>query len=138
MSTEENKDLVRRFLELVNQKDLDALEEFSAPDLVWHLPGRDIQGFEHAKRVEGTYLNAFPDVNFAAVDMIAEGNKVVTRFTFRGTHRGETEELGPPSGRQVELEAIYIHRIEGGRIVEFWEMYDNLSFLQQLGLVPEQ
>ena len=70
--------------------------------------------------------------------MIAEGDKAVTRWTMRGTHQGETEELGPPTERQIEVEGITVHRIEGGKIVEEWERYDNLGVLQQLGLIPEQ
>jgi predicted ester cyclase len=70
--------------------------------------------------------------------VIAEGEKAVTRYTIRGTHQGETEEFGPPTGKEVELEGITIHRIEDGKIVEEWERYDNLRMLQQLGLAPEQ
>jgi predicted ester cyclase len=70
--------------------------------------------------------------------VIAEGDKAVTRWTMRGTHLGETEELGPPTERQIEVEGITVHRIEGGKIVEEWERYDNLGVLQQLGLIPEQ
>ena len=55
-----------------------------------------------------------------------------------GTHQGETEEFGPPTGRQMELEGITIHRIEDGKIVEEWEAFDSLIMLQQLGLAPEQ
>jgi steroid delta-isomerase-like uncharacterized protein len=83
------------------------------------------------------YLTAFPDLNATVEDVIAEGNKVVTRYTIRGTHQGEIEEFGPPTGKQIELEGITIHRIEDGKIVEEWERYDNLSVLRQLGLVPE-
>jgi steroid delta-isomerase-like uncharacterized protein len=70
--------------------------------------------------------------------VIAEGDKVVTRYTIRGTHQGETEEYGPPTGKRVELRGITIHRIEDGKIAEEWERYDNLSILQQLGLAPDQ
>ena len=70
--------------------------------------------------------------------MIAEGDKVVTRVRLRGTHQGEIEEFGPATGRQVEVEGLSLHRIEGGKIVEEWNSYDNLSLLQQLGLVAEQ
>jgi predicted ester cyclase len=70
--------------------------------------------------------------------VLAEGEKVVTRYTIRGTHQGETEEFGPPTEKQMELKGITIHRCEGGKIVEEWESYDNLSVMQQLGLVPEQ
>jgi steroid delta-isomerase-like uncharacterized protein len=141
--SEENKAIVRRFWEIVNQKivpekDLDAFEEFYASDYVWHIPGQDIQGLEQAKQVEGMYVNAFPDLQFTVEDVVAEGDKVVSRCTLRGTHRGETESLGPPTGRAVELEGIFMHRIEGGKMVEGWDRYDNLSFMQQLGLVPEQ
>ena len=59
-------------------------------------------------------------------------------MTLRGTHQGETEEFGPPTGRQIEGGGITISRIEGGKIVEDWDSYDNLSVLQQLGLAPEQ
>ncbi len=84
------------------------------------------------------YKTAFPDLHATVEDVIAEGDKVVTRVTVRGTHQGEIEEFGPPTGRQVELQGLTLHRIEGGKIVEEWERYDNLSFMQQLGLVPEQ
>jgi predicted ester cyclase len=56
----------------------------------------------------------------------------------RGTHQGETEEFGPPTGRQIEVKGITISRVEGGKIVEEWQVYDNLSLMQQLGLAPEQ
>jgi len=68
--------------------------------------------------------------------MIGEGDKVVCRYTIGGTHQGVTEDFGPPTGRQVELKGITIHRFEDGNIVEEWEAYDNLSLLQQLGLAP--
>jgi steroid delta-isomerase-like uncharacterized protein len=84
------------------------------------------------------YLSAFPDLHATVEDVIAEGDKVVTRYTVRGTHQGEIEEFGPPTGRQVEIKGLTMHRIEGGKIVEEWERYDNLSVLQQLGLVPQQ
>ena len=139
MSAEENKDLARRsWEELVSQRNLDLIEEFYPPNLVWHEPDQDIRGYEQARQFVSTFLEAFPDINITVEDVIAEGDQAVTRYTIRGTHRGETEEFGPPTGRQMELEGITIHRIEGGKIVEEWERYDNLSVMQQLGLVPEQ
>jgi steroid delta-isomerase-like uncharacterized protein len=137
--SEENKALVRRGWEqIVNERNPDAIDEVYAPDFVWHEPDQDIQGSEQARQFTAMYFQAFPDMNVTVEDVIAEGEKVVTRVTFRGTHQGETEELGPPTERQVELEGITIHRFEGGKIVEEWERYDNLSFMQQLGLAPEQ
>ena len=138
MSAEENKAIALRTSEIVNQKNPDLIEEFYPPDFVWHGPDRDIRGYEQAKQLSSTFFAAFPDAQMTDEDVIAEGDKVVRRYTTRGTHQGETEVFGPPTGRQMELEGITIHRIEDGKIVEEWERYDNLSVLQQLGLVPEQ
>jgi steroid delta-isomerase-like uncharacterized protein len=138
MSTEENKDLARRSWEIVNQRDPDLIEEFYPPEFVWHEPDQDIRGYEQAKQFVSSFFEAFPDLSISVDDVLAEGDQAVTRYTFRGTHQGETEEFGPPTGRQVELQGITIHRFEGGKIVEEWERYDNLSVLQQLGLAPEQ
>jgi steroid delta-isomerase-like uncharacterized protein len=84
------------------------------------------------------FKTAFPDMSATVEDVVAEGDKVVTRVTLRGTHQGEVEEFGPPTGRQVEAKGITIHRIDGGKIVEEWNSWDNMSLMQQLGLVPEQ
>jgi steroid delta-isomerase-like uncharacterized protein len=127
--SEENKDLVRRSWATSNT---DVLDDAYIPDAVWHLPDQDIQGVENFKQYLTSYLNAFPDLNVTVEDEIAEGEKVVNRFTLRGTHQGETEEFGPPSGRQIEIKGQTISRIEGGKIVEEWQAYDNLSMVQQL------
>jgi len=134
--SEENKDLARRSWELL--ENLDILDEVYATDLVWHEPDQDIQGLEEARQFVSMYKTAFPDLSATVEDVIAEGGKVVTRYTVRGTHQGEMEEFGPPTGRQVEVKGITIHRVEDGKIVEEWERYDNLSLLQQLGLAPGQ
>lgn len=134
--SEENKALARRSWEAPDN--LNIIDEVYAPDLVWHDPGQEIQGTEEAKRYISMYKSAFPDLSVTVEDEIAEGNKVVTRWTIRGTHQGEIEEFGPPTGRQVEMKGISISRIEGGKIVEEWNSYDNLAVMQQLGLVPEK
>jgi steroid delta-isomerase-like uncharacterized protein len=133
--SEENKALARRSWELLENSDI--LDEVYATDLVWHEPDQDIRGLEEARQFGGMYKTAFPDLSATVEDVIAEGDKVATRYTVRGTHQGEIEEFGPPTGRQIELRGITIHCIEDGKIVEEWERYDNLSLLQQLGLAPE-
>lgn len=139
VSTEEKKALALRGWEMVvNQRNLDTIEEIYAPDFIWHEPDQDIQGYEQARQFASTFFDAFPDINITIEDVIAEGEQVVTRYTIRGTHRGATEEFGPPTEKQMELKGITIHRFVGDRIVEEWEAYDNLSMMQQLGLVPEQ
>ena len=137
MSAGENKALARCAWETLADNP-DVLDEIYAPDVVWHEPDREIRGLEQAKQFVTTYETAFPDMNVTVEDVIAEGDKVVTRVTLRGTHQGETEEFGPPTSRQVELKGITISRIEGAKIVEDWDAYDNLSAMQQLGLAPEQ
>jgi len=117
----------------------DLIDEVYASDVVWHEPdGADIHGTEEAKRFVSLYKTAFPDLEVTVEDVVAERDRVVTRVTLRGTHRGETEEFGTLTGRQVEGTVITISRIEGGKIVENWDAYDNLSLLHRLGLAPEQ
>ena len=135
--SEENKALARRAWETIGDNP-DVLDEVYAPDVVWHEPDQEIRGLEQTKQFVSTYETVFPDMNVTVEDVIAEGDKVVTRVTLRGTHEGETEEFGPPTGRQVEVKGITISRIEGGKIVEEWNSYDNLGVMQQLGLVPEK
>ena len=136
--SEENRALALRAAEIVNQRNPELIEELYPPDFVWHGPAGDIRGYEQAKQLSSTFFAAFPNAQMTDEDVIAEGDKVVRRYTTRGTHQGETEVFGPPTGRQVELKGITIHRIEGGKIVEEWESYDTLSMLQQLGLASEQ
>ncbi len=136
--SEENKDLARRSWELVGQHNPDAFDEVYAADAVIHEPDQDLRGVEELKQFYSMYLSAFPDQTATVEDVIAEDDKVVTRWTLRGTHHGEIEEFGPPTGRRIEIEGVTIHCIEGSKILEEWERYDNLSVMQQLGLVPEQ
>ena len=136
--SEENKALALRASEIVNQKNPDLIEELYPPDFVWHGPAGDIRGYEQAKQLSYTFFAAFPDAHITDEDLIAEGEKVVRRYTTRGTHQGETEMFGPPTGRQIEQKGITIHRFEDGKIVEEWEAFDSLIMLQQLGLAPEQ
>jgi steroid delta-isomerase-like uncharacterized protein len=137
--SEDNKALARRsWEEIVNERNPDAIEEIYPPDLVWHEPDQDLLGYEQARQFVSSFFRGFPDINITVEDVIGEGEQVVTRYTIRGTHHGETEEFGPPTEKQMELKGITIHRFEDGKIVEEWEAYDNLSVLQQLGLVPEE
>jgi steroid delta-isomerase-like uncharacterized protein len=135
--SEDNKTLALRSWEIVNQRNPDIIDEVYAPDFVWHEPDQDIRGSEEAKQFVATFFDAFPDINITVEDAIAEGDKAVTRWTIRGTHQGETEELGPPTERQIELKGITIHRVEGDKIVEEWERYDNLGMMQQLGVMEQ-
>jgi steroid delta-isomerase-like uncharacterized protein len=130
--SEENKALARRSWELL--RNLDLIDEIYSPDLVWHEPDQDIRGVEEAKQFVGTYLSAFPDLHATVQDVIAEGDKAVTRWTIRGTHQGELMGVAP-TGKAIQFKGVTIHRIEGGKIVEEWEGYDTLGVMQEIGAI---
>jgi predicted ester cyclase len=141
VSVEENKAVVRREIEeLFNHTgNLDVADEIYAPDYVGHEPTfGDVRGVEGAKQFAADMLQAFPDLESTIEDQIAEGDKVVTRFRTRGTHQGESEDLGPPTGNRMEITGITIERFADGKIVEDWTNFDALGLMQQLGLIPEQ
>jgi steroid delta-isomerase-like uncharacterized protein len=139
MSTEENKALaLRSHLEVFNQDKLDVADEIFGPDFVWHSPGLPPEashGPEGVKYFARMLRSAFPDYELNEDDTIAEGDRVVNRWTMRGTHEGES--LGiPPTGKQGTATGIDIFRIANGKLVEAWQNWDQLGFLQQLGVIP--
>ena len=135
MSTEDNKALARRGYEALNQRNWSVYYDVIAPDGVYHHASVTIQGLGGYKQFLSMYITAFPDAQFTMEDLIAEGDRVVVRQTFRGTHQGELMGI-PPTGKQVTLSAIVIVRIVNGKAVEVWENGDTLGLLQQLGVVP--
>jgi predicted ester cyclase len=80
-------------------------------------------------------LAAFPDGQYSMDDLIAEGDKVVLRWTFRGTHKGELMGI-PATGEQVTMAGISIYHFANGMLAEIWENYDKFGLLQQLGVIP--
>ena len=137
MSTQDNKALLRRFYdEVINKKNLAAIDEFIDPQMVDHaLPPGMPAGIEGQRQVLSMYSTAFPDTHFTVEDMIAEGDKVVVRLSMSATQQGAF--LGqPPTGKHVTFTGIDIIRIAGGKLVERWAETDMLGMLQQLGVVP--
>ena len=138
MSTEENKAAERRFLEeLWNKHNLGAVNEHVAPDVVEHNPnvpgqGPGLEGFRQSVEM---VLSAFPDFQIQIEDLIAEGDRVVVRWTGGGTHRGEFSGI-PPTNQQVTIEGIEIYRYQGGKRVETWRQFDTMRVAQQLGVIP--
>jgi predicted ester cyclase len=138
VSTEENKALVRRFVDEVQSKgNTDLIDEICSPGFVNHSapPGLPADR-EGIKILTTMFKGAFPDSYFTVEDMIAEGDKVVTRKMFHGTHEGEFMGI-PPSGRPVNVSLIDVVRISDGRVVEHWSVGDNLGMMQQLGVIPQ-
>jgi steroid delta-isomerase-like uncharacterized protein len=135
VSIEENKRIVRRYQEIYNSNNLDALEEVVAADLITPriMPGM-APGLQGGKQVHLTTLIGMPDWHTAINDLIAEADKVVARITMTGTHTGDFWGI-PATGKRVTFTGIYIVRIAGGKIVEHWGEEDGVSLLQQLGVL---
>ena len=140
MSTEENKAVIRRAYEALNKGQeaiMAALEELYAPDYVYHGPGvlgeMDLAAW---KQMAPAWYTAFPDSHFTVEDLIAEGDKVVLRYTTRATHQGEFMGV-PATGKVVTLTGISISRLASGKVVEDWDSFDALGLMQQLGVIPQ-
>jgi steroid delta-isomerase-like uncharacterized protein len=139
MSTEANKTIARRLLEeAFSQGNLAVLDEIIAPDQAnggpGALPGMP-SGPEGVRMLVTTYRTAFPDLHFTIDEQIAEGNTVVTRWTGRGTHNGELAGM-PATGRPTTVVGVVVDRVENGKIVESWGLFDQFGMLQQLGAIP--
>lgn len=126
MTTEENKAIVNRvWQEILNEGKLDLVDELIDADYVYQAPGGyEIKGIEGMKRLAGGFRKSFPDLNITVDDLIAEGDKVVSRFTMRGTHKDTNHNLNAVG--------IIISRIVGGKVVEDWVIHDRLQFAEQL------
>lgn len=135
MTIEENKALVRRGYELANRRELTAFFELLAPEYVEHLPTGE-KTLEQVKEYAGIFFNAFPDVRFNIVDMIAEGDKVSVMVNWKGTHKGVFMDIAP-TGNPIDVTNANLIKIAGGKWVEFWNITD-VRLIQQLGVIPQQ
>ena len=135
MSEQRKADIKRIIEEAWNKRNVEALDEFYAPNIVLRRPPfSDIEGLEAFKESHRSFLSAFPDLQMTIEDIIVEGDRDALRDTMRGTHTGESSTMGPPTGKQVTTVGIAITHWEGGKRVDEWQYADQLGFLQQLGL----
>ena len=134
---ENNKAVIRKFLEeVINQNRMDRATDMVAEDFVEldPLPGQR-QGREGLKEVLGMMRAAFPDIHWVVEEMVAEEDKVVTRFTWTGTHRGSF--LGiPATGKSVTVKGVVIDQLAGGKMSASRMLMDSLGMMQQLGVIP--
>ena len=138
MSVENNKAVARRFIQVWGDGNLDVIDELAAPSLAVRYPTipEVIQGSRAFRHVLAGFRAAFPDSALRVEEEIAEGEKVVLRWTFSGTHNGSL--LGvPATGKRVTWTGITIYRIVDGRVVEEQVEEDFLGFFRQVGLVRE-
>jgi steroid delta-isomerase-like uncharacterized protein len=142
MSTQENKTMVRRFLEeSLGEGKPELVEDLLDPDFVRYDPyieAGEVRGTQTVKDNIVWFANAFPDLSCTVEDQVAEGDEVVSRWTLRGTHQGEFFGV-PASGKRVEMSGIQIDRFdeESGKIVEEWAEFDLLGAMRQMGAIPE-
>jgi steroid delta-isomerase-like uncharacterized protein len=134
MSTEENKELVRRYLEAFNDRDRETLASVLAEDVVEHGVSEELHGVEEITGFLDTHFEIFPDYTGATEAMIAEGDTVVVRYTVSGTHTGEYRDI-EPTGHTVEWTGIGIYRIDDDGIAEIWLEEDRLGLLEGLEVV---
>jgi steroid delta-isomerase-like uncharacterized protein len=137
MSTEDNKNLVRRYMEVdVNEANIEAANELVTRDFLFHFPGSPAP-MDRAGLAQTTLLfhAGFPDQHTTVDDILAEGDKVAARFTFRGTQTGAFQGI-PPTGKAVTMNGMAIWRIADGKIAEHWVLFDALGMMQQLGVIP--
>ena len=137
MSAEQNKAIVRRFWNVWGEGNIDCAEELLAPDYVNHSPGIPDQpeGPEGVRAVVAVFRSGMPDLRVVIEDMIAEGDKVATRYTLEGTHEGELFGI-LPTGQRLSIKSISVERVLDGKIREHWRITDTLDMMQQLGVIP--
>ena len=137
MSTEENKAIIRRMTEeFYNQGNIESADQFFADTYVHHDPAspqvRDRDGLKETVRA---FCAGCPDLHITIDDLVAEGDMVAKRWTYHATH---TNDLGgmPPTGKRITMSGLELFRLANGKITECWLGYDNLSMMQQLGVIP--
>ena len=144
MSTEENKALVRRDVEAWNRGNLTEyfahLDEVCAPDFIYHtlnpsVPGGICSRVDY-KQYCADFLAALPG-HYTIEDLIAEGEKVVARYTYRGIHQGQWRGA-VPTDKAVTFTGTVIYRIVDGKVMEIWDNPDQLGMLRQLGFISQQ
>ncbi len=138
MATENDQAVSRRIAEeAFSSGNFTVIDEFVHPDYVAHDPSvpEAIRGREGVRAFISMYRTAFPDVHLAVEDLVAQGDKVVTRWVGRGTHRGELMGLAP-TGRPAVITGITIDRYANGKLVESWANWDTLGLMQQIGAAP--
>jgi steroid delta-isomerase-like uncharacterized protein len=143
MGVEENKAVAQRwYSEVWNQTNLDqvmkAIEELHAPDLLDHNPLQgQPPGMEGLKFMVGGLRQGYPDMRFEVDPLVAQGDKVVGRWTMTATNTGPLTFMGlPATGKAIQITGIDIMRIVDGKIVELWHQEDVMSMMMQLGFIP--
>ncbi len=132
--SDSNEAAIRRYFdEVLNRGNLAVIDEIIANDFVFHDPSaEEVLGPAGEKELVLQYRTAFPDLRVTIEDMLSEGETVVTRWSYQGTHRGPLEGVAP-TGKRVSGTAITIDRFHGGKVQESWSYWDAFGLMKQLG-----
>ncbi len=135
----EHKDVVRRFVQAMNDHDIEGAARLCAADLVNHAAIPEAQGVAGLRVIMKKLFDAMPDMRWVCEDLVAEGDRVVCRVTIRGTQTGPlafARASLPATGRSVTTEHIHVFQLDAGKIVEHWAGRDDMGMLRQLGHLP--
>jgi steroid delta-isomerase-like uncharacterized protein len=135
MSDDENMAAVRRFFDLVNDGNLDAIGGLIAPGFQLHFDGMPVFDEQGATEFFRGFVAAFPGIHHEILDQFAADDRVATRILVTGVQSGDFMGM-PATGRQISIGGINIHRFADGHIAEQWVNSDSLGMLQQLGMIP--
>ncbi len=134
MSLEQNKAIVLKFYEAFDRQDIEQGRKLMSADIVSQgLDANPLKGYDAIMQYGVMMFAAFPDGRHILSEVIAEGDKVVTRGIFSGTHQGELMGI-PATGKQVTFSVVHIDRVVNGKIVEHWGQGDTLALMGQLGM----
>jgi steroid delta-isomerase-like uncharacterized protein len=139
MAAKDTKELTRyAFDEVWNKGNFDVLDEIMSPDSEFHVPGwGDIRGPDDFREFASTTRAAFPDFRIEIEEQIAEGDRIATRWTWQGTHRGEFMGVAP-TGQKVTVPGITMGRVSEDGRGDSWILADMLGLLHQLGAIPQE
>ena len=128
--------LIRTFIEeAFNKRNLSILDDIIHPGYQFSSPDSRMEGITQLKAFIESFRNAFPDLKICIDDIFATEDRTCTLFTLTGTH--EEHFMGiPPTNKAVEVRGVVVSKIQDNKIREEWEILDNLSFFQQLGVIP--
>ena len=129
--------IMQRFVQFINTADAKMATELVSPEAIFFVPGRPdpVRGPAGYLEIINMMRSGFPDIQWTLEETIAEGDKIVARYTMRGTHKGNFMGV-PPAGKKIAVQALNIYRFSNGQIIEEQGQPDLLGLLQQIGGLP--
>lgn len=135
MSSQNKSAAVLIMEELYSKGNMDIIDDIVSDEYIYRAPGLEVKGSRGLKDFVTDYRNAFPDLNVQIDDIIAEGDKVVTRFNMSGTNSGDFDGMAP-TNKKVTATGVLISKYLNGKLVEDWDQFDTYGMMQQLGVIP--